>query len=80
MDIENVTEFFKWMTVINVSMLFLSSIVIMLSNKWVTNIHSSLFGISKPNIAVCLYAYLGFYKVLVIVFNIVPYCALLLIK
>ena len=45
----------------------------------VVKIHSKLFGVTETQISAVVYAYLGMFKVLIIVFNIVPYIALMMI-
>ena len=42
--------------------------------------HGKMFGIKEDRIAIVAYSYLGMFKVLVIVFNIVPYISLQLIQ
>ncbi len=46
----------------------------------ICKMHGKLFGVTEESVAVVAYAYLGLFKVLVIVFCIVPYISLLLIK
>ena len=47
--------------------------------KLVCRMHGKLFAISEENVAMATYAYLGIYKILLLVFNIVPYIALSII-
>jgi hypothetical protein len=79
MNLEQLTEFFKWMTIINVGLLALSSVLVMTLKGIMCKMHGKLFGIREESVAVAAYGYLGLYKVLVIVFCIVPYVSLLLI-
>ena len=80
MNLDQLTELFKWMTIINVGLLLLSTGLIMLLNSFICKIHAKLFGIDEDKIAIVVYGYLGMYKIMVIVLNIVPYIALLLIQ
>ena len=80
MNLEQLTDFFKWMTIINVCLYVLSSILIMMLKGIVCKMHGKLFGIEEDKVAIISYGYLGMYKVLVIVFNIVPYVSLLLMQ
>ena len=80
MNLEQLTELFKWMTIINVGLLALSSILVMTLKGIMCRMHSKLFGIREDNVPVMAYGYLGLYKVLVILFCIVPYVSLLLIQ
>ncbi len=80
MNLDQLTEFFKWMTIINVGLLILSSLLDMVLKNVMGKIHGKLFGIKENEVAIVAYGYLGMYRVLVLVFNIVPYISLLLIK
>ena len=80
MNLDQLTELFKWMTIINVGLLLLSTVLIMLLNSFICKIHAKLFRIDEDKIAIVVYGYLGMYKIMVIVLNIVPYIALLLIQ
>jgi archaellum biogenesis protein FlaJ (TadC family) len=80
MNLEQLTDLFKWMTIINVGLLFLSSGLVMILKGIICKMHGKLFGIKEESVAVAAYGYLGLYKILVIVFCIVPYISLLLIK
>jgi len=71
------TQFFKCCSIINISILVISSLLIMTSDL-VYNIHTKL-GIwegSKKTHKQSMYSVLGNYKILIIIFNIVPYFAL----
>ena len=80
MNLDQLTEFFKWMTIINIVLLVLSSVITMILKNVMCKMHGKLFGIKEESVALVAYGYLGMYKVLVLVFNIVPYISLLLIK
>ena len=80
MSIEKLADLFRWMTIINVGLLVLSSVLIMMLKRIVCRMHGKLFGVGEDKVAIICYSYLGVYKVLIIVFNIVPYIALLLIQ
>lgn len=80
MNLEQLTEFFRWMTVINVSLLLLSTGLVILLKGIMCRFHGQLFGVKEESVAVTVYGYLGLYKVLVILFCIAPYISLLLIQ
>jgi hypothetical protein len=80
MNLDQLTELFKWMTIINVVLLISSSVLVMLLKNVMCKMHGRLFGIKEDSVALVAYGYLGMYRVLVLVFNIVPYVSLLLIK
>ena len=80
MNLDQFTEFFKWMTIINIGFLVLSSVLIILLKNVTCKMDGKLFGRKEESVALVAYGYLGIYKVLILIFNIVPYISLLLIK
>ena len=80
MALEQLTDLFKWMTIINIGLLVLSSVLVMVLKNFICTMHGKLFGIKEDNVATVVYGYLGMFKVLVIVFNLVPYISLVLIQ
>ena len=79
MDIETLTAFFMWCTIINGAMLVFSGIMIILAQDFVYSMHSKWFHIPRESFNVILYSFLGLYKIVFIVFNLVPYLALLIV-
>jgi len=79
MDIDSITAFFMWCTILNVTLLALSSLICICAADWAYRIHSKWFSISKETFNVAIYSFLGLYKVLVFVFNLIPYLALLIV-
>ncbi len=79
MDIQTLTTFFMWCTILNVALLLLSSLICICAGDWVYRIHSKLFSISKETFNVLIYSFIALYKLFVIVFNLIPYIALLII-
>jgi hypothetical protein len=65
--------------IINFGMLLFSSLMLMCVGGLVYRIHSKLFGITRDAFNVVIYCFIGIYKLLWIIFNVVPYIALLII-
>jgi len=78
MDIATMTQFFKYCSIINVSMLIITSIIWSLFPDFTYNINNKLFslGFSKEEHNQIMYKTLGYYKIVIIVFNVVPYFVL----
>ena len=78
MDIATMTDFFKCCSIINISILFAGSAVIMLTKDFAYNVHTKLgfWEGSKEAHKQTVYSLLGNYKMLIIVFDVVPYIAL----
>jgi hypothetical protein len=79
MDIDCIRAFFMWCTILNVALLLLSSLFCICAGDWIYRIHSKLFSISKETFNVMIYSFLALYKLLVIVFILIPYLALLIV-
>lgn len=79
MQAVQIKDFFMWCTIINVALLLLSSLLCVVSANWIFGIHSKLFSISRDAFNVLIYSYLAVYKILIIVFCIVPYIALIIL-
>jgi hypothetical protein len=75
-NIEFITSFLGWCSVINIGILLFSTVVIVLFKETISKIHASIFGINREQIADYYFQYLGNYKIAVIILNIVPYLAL----
>ena len=77
MDIATMIQFFKYSSIINISILAISSLIIMKSDLGY-NMHTKL-GLwegSKEAHKQSMYSLIGNYKILIIIFNVVPYFAL----
>ena len=68
------------MTVINVSLLALSAVLVMSLKGVMARTHAKLFGITEKDVSLAVYRFLGDFKLLVFVFNIVPFVSLHLIR
>ena len=79
MTLDQLVELFKWMTLINIGIMILSAILIGLLKDLIFKMHGTFFGIAKEHLATIMYGYLGVYKLLIIVFNLVPYIAMKLL-
>ena len=79
MDIQTLTTFFMWCTILNVALLLLSSLMCICAGDWAYQIQSKLFSISRETFNVVIYSFIALYKLLVMVFILIPYIALLII-
>jgi hypothetical protein len=80
MNIQKLTTFFMWCTIINGGLLVLMIIVGIIGIDLVYSIHGKLFQIPRETINMVYYLFLGLYKIVWLVFNAVPYVALLIIR
>jgi hypothetical protein len=79
MDIDSITAFFMWCTILNFALLVLSSLLCICAGDWAYRIHSKWFSISRETFNVAIYSFLGLYKGLIFVFILIPYIALLIV-
>ena len=81
MDIEMLTRFFMWCTILNVALLFLSFLIVAFGfgSDFVYQMHSKYFPMPRETFISVIYLLIGVYKIFVFVFNIVPWIALTII-
>jgi hypothetical protein len=74
--IAQLTVFLGWASLINIGLLLFSTLMVVLCRDWAVGIHSKMFNLDPATVPKMYFEYLGQYKVLVLVFNVVPYIAL----
>lgn len=75
-SIESLTEFMGWCSLINIGLLILTSVLILLLRRSISNIHGKMFGLGTSDVLNAYFQYLAQYKIAIIVFNLAPYLAL----
>lgn len=73
---ELIQTFLGWCSVINIGILIFSAIFVILLRDQVSTLHAKIFNLNKEDVFRAYFQYLAQYKILIIVFNIVPYFAL----
>lgn len=79
MELQALRAFFGWCAVINIGILLYWTVMILLAREWVYRMHTRWFPISRDAFHVAMYGFIGAMKMLVLVFNLVPYLALRII-
>jgi len=79
MDIHTLTSFFMWCTIINFGFLLFLALVFMLAPNLTYKIQSRFIPISRETFNIVFYSFIGLFKVVVLVFNVVPWIVLLII-
>ena len=79
MDIEVLRTFFMWCTFINGGLLVLWITMCSLAPNLVYRTQSIWFPLPRETFDVIIYTFLGFFKIVFLVFNVTPYVALLII-
>lgn len=75
---EILKEFLGWCTVLNIGIFMSAVIATIVLRAKILPIHAQMFSLSEQEISQAYFNYLGKYKIAIIMFNIVPYCALLI--
>jgi hypothetical protein len=79
MDIQILTTFFMWCTIINGGIFTLWVVLFMSAPNLVYRTQSIWFPIPQETFNVFFYSFLGLFKIVYLVFNVVPYIVLLII-
>ena len=79
MNIQTMTGFFMWCTIINGALLILWVAVYLLAPDLVYRTQRAWFPVARETFDVVFYSFLGFFKIVFLVFNLVPYISLLII-
>jgi hypothetical protein len=65
-----------WCTAINIGIFLFSTLMTTLTKSFAANLHSKLFQLDPASLPKMYFEYLGNFKILILVFNLVPYLAL----
>jgi hypothetical protein len=80
MSIEMVRDVFFWCAVINYGALMLWFLAFKLAHDWMYRLHGRWFRLPVEQFDTIHYAGMGIYKIGIILFNLVPYVALLIVS
>jgi hypothetical protein len=78
MNMELLKEFFMWNTLINLGLFMWTAIMCVYCRGLIYRVHGKMFGLSQDTVNAILYGFLGFYKLVFIVFVLVPWIALVI--
>ena len=76
MTVELIRDGLAWCAVINIGILLLWFLSFSLAHNWIYQVHRKWFKLSEETFDAIHYASLGFFKMCVLLFNVVPYLAL----
>lgn len=80
MDIEKIQDFFFWCMLVNSGIYAFTAIAVVVLRDFVCKIHRKMFGLDEETVCRSVQMYLTAYKLLITVFNFVPWIAILIIK
>lgn len=79
MDLTTLTSFFMWCSIFNGGLLVLWTFCFLLMPDLVYRTQKRWFPLPRETFDVVMYVFVGAFKLLFLVFNLVPYLALLMI-
>jgi len=79
MDIQTITAFFMWCTIINGGLLVFWGIFLMFTPDLVYRLQVNWFPIPREQYNIIMYSFLGAFKIVYLMFNVAPFVALLII-
>jgi hypothetical protein len=80
MTLPMLQTFFMWCSIINIAWLMLVFLIFLTAADWVYKTHGRWFSFSRTTFDAIFYSFIGLFKMLIIVFNIVPWIALSIIS
>lgn len=80
MTLDQLTEFFGWLAILNMAMLGFASSLIVFFKSPLTAVHSKILAIPEQDLTQLYFNYLANYKILTFVFSVMPYIALKIIN
>lgn len=75
-NIDTITTFLGWCSIINIVALSVVTLLLMVLRNTVIAIHSRILGISPEALPMAYMQYLSNYKIAIVMLNLVPYIAL----
>ncbi|MFP4215829.1 MAG: DUF6868 family protein [Phycisphaerae bacterium] len=78
MTLVSLRTFLMWCTIINGGFLLLAWLFTAIAQDWVYRMHRRFYPLTREQFNVAMYAFIGLLKLLWLVFNAVPFVALLL--
>ena len=75
-SISQLTELLGWASVLNISYLFLATIILMFMRGTVSSIHSKVLNIEEKELGSKYFDFLSNYKIVTLVFMVAPYISL----
>ena len=79
MDIRKLTAFLMWCTINNGTILILATLGCIVAPDFGYELQSQWFEVPRETLNVVVYSFLGVFKIFWLIFNLVPYVALLIV-
>jgi hypothetical protein len=79
MDIETLTRFFMWCTIINGTLLVFWIIMLISAPEMIYRTQRRWFPTQRETFNIVIYCFLGLFKIFFLIFNLVPWVALIIV-
>lgn len=79
MDLNTFITLFGWMTIINFGLLIFSTLLLFIFKDTICRLHQQISGLEASTLKPAYFYFLASYKLLILIFNLVPYIALKLL-
>ena len=76
MTVELIRDGLAWCAILNMGVLLLWFLGLMVAHDWIYRLHGKWFKLSEEKFDTIQYASMGFFKLSILLLNIVPYLAL----
>ena len=80
MDIEKLQGFFFWCMLVNFGIYAFTAIAVLVLRDVICKVHRMMFKLDEETVCKSIQMYLATYKLLITVFNFVPWIAILITK
>ena len=79
MTIYEIRDVLMWCSIMNVGLMIVMFLILWLGRRWVYNMHSKFFPVTESQFNAIIYGFLGVYKLVIYVFNIIPWIAVCIV-
>ena len=80
MNIDQVRQFLLWSTIINYTVLVIWLLVFLSARGWLYNLHTRWFRFTPEQFSDLNYGGLAIYKIAILIFNLAPLIALMVVR
>lgn len=80
MDIQTLTNFFMWCSIINGALLSFWTIICIFAPDLMYRTQNKWFPMPRETFNVVIYSFIGLFKIFFLIFNVVPFVALLIVR
>ena len=79
MSIDILRNMFLWCSIINIVLFLLSAVIIISAHERIFKLHSKWFSLTEKDFNFTMYMMMAVHKILILIFNIIPFIALCIV-